>query len=455
MADTVDLNEITEYFDEPDVVRKKIAKLARYVRAAEHMTAFTGAGISTAANIPDYRGPNGVWTRKAQGRAGPKGIRMEQAMPTYAHMALVALQDAGTLAFLTSQNVDGLHLRSGIRSEQIAELHGNMYLEVCWGCEAKFLRTFDVSERVNGSGRCKECAKRVPHFCHCTSRKCTACRQVLKDSIIHFGENLPERDLEAAFDHARRSDLCLVLGSSLRVTPAADVPKTTMRRGGRLVIVNLQKTPLDDGAALIIRARIDDVMRLLAAELGLQVAPFELSRGIIAEAARLGIPPPESAVAAVAAEERAARARAAVAAAPLSVTLGNVCERVAAPDGSDKRWRRWTLSVEPSVPDTIASVRVGLHPTFSPAVLELSEPPFSITRTGWGVFDVDVTVRFRPELGFEDVVAVHTLSFKEGGAAAVIEATRVGAAPAGPSSAAAASDTSSSAPASISSTSSC
>eukprot|EP00300_Choanocystis_sp_HF-7_P031386 c40699_g1_i1.p1 GENE.c40699_g1_i1~~c40699_g1_i1.p1 ORF type:complete len:334 (-),score=64.47 c40699_g1_i1:36-980(-) len=313
MADTVDLAALTEYFDEPDVLAEKVEQLVEMIGDARRFIVFTGAGISTAAKIPDFRGPDGVWTRKAQGRSGPKGIRMEQAIPTYSHMALVTLQDADKLEMVVSQNVDGLHRRAGIRGDRIAELHGNCYLEVCWNrdCEKagrQYLRTFDVSERCGGDG-CKLCLKRVQHFCHCTSRRC-ACGAVLKDSIIHFGENLPERDLTAAFAAAETADLCLVLGSSLRVTPAAQVPETTKQRGGRLVIVNLQRTPYDDDADLVIRARIDDVMRAVMEGLGMPPVPaFELSQGKIDEAERMGVAPPADAVAAVAAAAAARRVK--------------------------------------------------------------------------------------------------------------------------------------------------
>lgn len=115
------------------------------------------------------------------------------------HRALVELQRRGILKCLVSQNCDGLHLRSGMDPENLAELHGNMNLEKCRTCGAKYLRDFDVSNN------------RLDHL---TGRRCVQpeCSGYLMDSIIHFGENLPEAEIEKAFSHAEKADLCLVLG---------------------------------------------------------------------------------------------------------------------------------------------------------------------------------------------------------------------------------------------------
>jgi NAD-dependent SIR2 family protein deacetylase len=113
--------------------------------------------------------------------------------------ALVELQRRGILKCLVSQNCDGLHLRSGMNSAHLAELHGNMNLETCKKCKARYLRDFDTD---------------MDHDDHTTGRRCDkpACRGKLMDSLIHFGENLPEDELNKAFDHAEKADVCLVLG---------------------------------------------------------------------------------------------------------------------------------------------------------------------------------------------------------------------------------------------------
>jgi hypothetical protein len=174
---------------------------------------------------------------------------------------------ASSVALPPPQNVDGLHLKSGVPRDAISELHGDVKLEVCWKCDASYLREFRVVEHKNGNGRCGECRKRVKHFCHCTSRRC-ACGAVLKDSIINFGENLPEVALERAEAACRAADVVICVGSSLRVTPAADLPADAAARGASLVIVNLQKTPLDGAAALVMHSRIDETFAALMAAIG-------------------------------------------------------------------------------------------------------------------------------------------------------------------------------------------
>ena len=126
MATTVDLDEIEEFEDSPADLEVKIKKLTHLVGESKHLVVFTGAGISTSASIPDYRGPNGVWTLKAQGKKPKAGRSFDDAIPTPCHMTLKELQDRDLLKYVVSQNVDGLHRRSGILKERISELHGNI-----------------------------------------------------------------------------------------------------------------------------------------------------------------------------------------------------------------------------------------------------------------------------------------------------------------------------------------
>jgi len=275
MANTVDLNNITEFEESAEELENKITELAKLVQNSQKVVFFTGAGISTAAKIPDYRGPQGVWTRKAQKKAGPSSIAFEDAVPTETHMALKTLiHETEQCQFLISQNVDGLHRRSGITRDQISELHGNTFKEVCWSCKADFMRRKEVRGRLNAPGTCRECLKKVPHYCHCTGRICTDCGCRLKDSIIHFKENLPEDSLVAGFKHSEEADLHIVLGSSLRVSPACEMPRSTVTKGGKLVIINLQKTPLDQLCAIRIFAKTDQVMKKLMQKLGVKTHEY-------------------------------------------------------------------------------------------------------------------------------------------------------------------------------------
>jgi len=253
--------EIKEYFDEPEEVQKKVKELANMIRQSKYMLAYTGAGVSTSAKIPDYRGPQGIWTLRDKGQSPHFEVTLEQALPTPTHMSLLELYKNGILKFLVSTNVDGLHRRSGIPEKGIAELHGNCYLERCLNvkCKKEFLRTFDAS-----SGRDD----------HRTGRKCDACNEPLFDSIINFGENLPINELEKTAFEVEKSDLSLVLGTSMRVSPANQFPLQVLSTGGKLVIVNLQKTPYDKKAHLIIRERTDKVMELLFKELGMEIPVY-------------------------------------------------------------------------------------------------------------------------------------------------------------------------------------
>jgi len=266
--------------DSDDDLLLKVHSLADLLSDSKRLAIFTGAGISTSAKIPDFRGPKGVWTLKAKGEQA-EGIKLDSAVPTTCHMTLLALkhyfeQKDGGSCYLISQNIDGLHRRSGFAANEISELHGNSFKEDCWQCGNEYLRVFDAAEESGRGGQnCEECLARVPKFCHCTPRKCD-CGGVLKDSIIHFGEDLPKEALQKAIDESKKADVCLVLGSSLTVSPANELPKNTKNNGGKLVIVNLQDTPLDRKCDLRIYAKTDKLCSLLADLLSLQVPEFDV-----------------------------------------------------------------------------------------------------------------------------------------------------------------------------------
>lgn len=194
-------------------------------------------------------------------------VSSARAYPSPTHMSFVALLECGLMKYLVSQNTDGLHRKSGVSPDKISELHGNTNIEKCKDCGKQYLRDFRTRT-----------AQKVHD--HKTGRQCDdpGCEGVLEDSIINFGEGLPEEDLNNAFNHAECADLCISMGSSLRVTPAADVPKTVFENGGKLVIVNLQKTPLDAYAALRINAKCDDVMNRLMDKLNIPIPQWKIQR---------------------------------------------------------------------------------------------------------------------------------------------------------------------------------
>lgn len=182
-------------------------------------------------------------------------------------MALKELMDRDILKRIISQNIDGLHRKSGIPADQIYELHGNTNLEVCEKCNKDYMRDFRVREAQKNKD-------------HKTSRTCDnkKCNGQLHDSIINFGEDLNPKIIKGAWDYGVQADLMLSLGSSLRVAPANQIPINMTWHGGKFVIVNLQKTPLDDFAEFVIHARIQTVMAKLMEKLEMPIPTFKLDR---------------------------------------------------------------------------------------------------------------------------------------------------------------------------------
>lgn len=188
---------LPEVFDPPEELEQKVWELAQLVWQSSNVVFHTGAGISTASGIPDFRGPHGVWTMEERGLAPKFDTTFENARPTKTHMALVQLERVGLLRFLVSQNVDGLHVRSGFPRDKLAELHGNMFVEECVKCKTQYVRDTVVgSMGLKATGRLCTVAK---------SRGLRACRGELRDTILDWEDALPDRDLTLA-DEASRSD---------------------------------------------------------------------------------------------------------------------------------------------------------------------------------------------------------------------------------------------------------
>lgn len=215
-------------------LKERIEILAGWMSESERIVIFTGAGISTDSGLPDFRGPDGVWTREEKGLPPKDGKKdWSQSDPNISHTAIVELQSMGKLHFLVSQNIDNLHLLSGIDSDKLAELHGNVSRSRCSRCEETYPK------------------KEAPDKCDCGGK--------LRSSVVGFGDQLPVKDIDMSFDSARSCDLMIVLGSSLVVTPAADVPVLANQAGARLVIVNQGETPLDSFVDLRFEEGIADV----------------------------------------------------------------------------------------------------------------------------------------------------------------------------------------------------
>jgi NAD-dependent SIR2 family protein deacetylase len=236
-------------------IEQQIESIARWIIESEHLVAFTGAGISTDSGIPDFRGPDGVWTRRDAGLPPPRWrISPGQVSPNASHMALVELQRVGKLQFLITQNTDNLHRRSGIRPDILAELHGNGHLVRCLSCDRQYAKVevgwdaekwgpgYRTQPPVEGQPRCPGCGGR------------------LISSVVNFGDPLPEKELMLAARHARACDLMLVLGSSLLVNPAASLVGLALREGARVVLINQGKTPYDEAVTLGLREGIGEVL---------------------------------------------------------------------------------------------------------------------------------------------------------------------------------------------------
>jgi NAD-dependent deacetylase len=213
---------------------QRITDLAQWLVEAKYPVVFTGAGISTESGLRDFRGPDGLWTRRDKGLPTPEQD-WTNVEPNSGHMAIYELQKLGKLAFLISQNVDNLHLKSGIRPERLAELHGNLTKVRCVKCDFKM-------DRVEGE------------------RECPLCGGRLKSTVVDFGDSLPEKDLMESYDHSSRCDLFIVAGSSLVVYPAAEMPRVALQAGAKLVIINQGETPYDSHAHLRFTEGIAEVL---------------------------------------------------------------------------------------------------------------------------------------------------------------------------------------------------
>ena len=245
------------------------ASLSRFVEllaGAERVLAFTGAGVSTASNIPDFRGPDGVWRTRTPVEY-PAFVRSEavridywawklegyprfrDAAPNAAHHALLALERRGKLEALVTQNVDGLHGAAGSSQEKLVELHVTNSEAVCLGCNAR--------EPI---ARCMEqfAATEEPP-------RCARCDGLMQPGVIMFGQALEPEELRRANSAASRADLVLALGSSLVVTPAANVPLLAVRRRVPYVIVNRGATPHDTLATLTFDADVSELLPLVVA----------------------------------------------------------------------------------------------------------------------------------------------------------------------------------------------
>jgi NAD-dependent deacetylase len=246
-----------------------IDELAALIKESRYLVAFSGAGISTESGIPDFRGPQGIWTKMRpielqEFLADPKARReywrrkiegypqMRDAEPNDGHMALARLFEAGYLKTMITQNIDGLHQKAGIPGERVVELHGSNAYIACLQCRKRFewqevLPFFDSPPEHSG-----ECPR------------CDECSGWLKPATISFGQAMPEEATSRAFAEAAKADLLIAVGTSLQVYPAAGIPSETRRHGGVVAIINNEPTGLDHEARLLLHGPAGIVLRRAA-----------------------------------------------------------------------------------------------------------------------------------------------------------------------------------------------
>ena len=235
--------------------------LARLVQAAERVTAFTGAGLSTECGVPDFRSPGSPWRVNTpidfQSFLADPAMRAEawrrkfamddiyrHAAPGRGHLALTRLAREGRLVSVITQNIDGLQQAAGLPPEQIVELHGNGTFARCLSCGLRF-ELEPIRRRFEATGE--------PPRCDCGG--------IVKSASIAFGQSLSRDDLRRATEAALSCDLMVVLGSTLLVRPAAHFPGLAKRNGATLAIVNYDPAPLDEAADLVVR---DDIGAILS-----------------------------------------------------------------------------------------------------------------------------------------------------------------------------------------------
>jgi len=241
----------------------KIREVAQLIMGSKRIVVFVGAGLSTESGIPDFRSPGGVWDKYdpedfyfqnflSNGSSRKKYWQMatemydamKDAKPNTGHLAIAELEKLGKLDCLITQNIDGLHFKAGNSEENVLELHGTAMHVACLSCQKRFDRDA-IQERIAKGDR---------------DPACDSCGGLLKPATISFGQSMPERETAEAYKRSAACDLFIVIGSSLVVHPAAQMPVVAKRSGAKLVIVNRDETACDDIADIIVSGQAGQIM---------------------------------------------------------------------------------------------------------------------------------------------------------------------------------------------------
>lgn len=246
----------------------KINRLAALWKNAKNVVVLTGAGVSTASGLPDFRSKTGLWKQRPEALATLNALyntpdefyffyqwrlaQLWKVKPNFAHAMLSDVEKHGLIKLLVTQNVDGLHQRAG--SENVTELHGSMYTVSCLDCNAKYDSKVMVPEDIDWEKQTSE------GYTPGKETVCPACGGKLRPDVVLFGESLPSDNWEKSVVAAKNADLMIVLGSSLLVGPANMLPDYAMQNGGKLAIINNDSTHLDNAADVVIN---DDIIETL------------------------------------------------------------------------------------------------------------------------------------------------------------------------------------------------
>ena len=246
-----------------------LEQISAWLEGATRVVVLTGAGISTASGIPDFRGPQGLWTRDPDAEklsdihyyVSDPAIRRKawrarrdspvwQASPGAGHYALARFEQSGRLHTLVTQNIDGLHQLAGSADERVIEIHGTLRQVACLQCRYRVAMAVVLKRLANGE----------------EDPDCPECGGILKSATISFGQSLVAKDLARAEQAARECDLLLAVGSTLSVFPIAGLVPMARKAGARVVIINAEPTAMDDLGDAVLMGDIDDLLPQLVVE---------------------------------------------------------------------------------------------------------------------------------------------------------------------------------------------
>ncbi len=251
-----------------------VEEAADIVASAGKIVVFTGAGISTESGIPDFRSPGGIWTkyqpimfqdfmaseetRRESWRRGKETFHLfADVEPNDAHYAIAELERMGKLDCIVTQNIDNLHQKAGNSSDMVIELHGTAMYVLCMSCGKRWPRA-EIQEWL-------ESGVEAP--------RCDECGGIMKSATVSFGQPMPEKETAEAQMRSGQAEVFIVVGSSLVVYPAAQMPMVAKQSGAKLIIVNIGETSLDMYADVLINGKAGETMKRLVERVKEKTAP--------------------------------------------------------------------------------------------------------------------------------------------------------------------------------------